>query len=150
MKKEREKMSKHYTTIKNNSSPAGTNSSGELASVKGYTYSKSPNKDENGHYVYSNPEEISPESKDCFAKEMFYDRPSGAGKTKYYVKTSSNGFLFNPWGMLSEGTQAKYDRGKGKSFWEFKEVPKKCFDFYTKFLQSRNKAWLSSAEREIQ
>lgn len=122
-------MTKHYTTIKNSTSPAGTSSSGKLKAVKGYTYSKSLKKDENGHYLYGSPEQIDSENKDCFAKEMLYERPSGDDKTKYYVKASSSGFLFNPWGMLSEGTQGKYERGKGKSFWEFKEVPKKMFRF---------------------
>jgi hypothetical protein len=68
-------------------------------------------------------------------------------KIIYYVKRNKNGKLYNPNGIYSERQQNKQMR-YGPS-WSFREVSKKAFDYYTKFLETKNEAWLSNAEREL-
>tara|TARA_A100000172_G_C3002995_1_gene96982 strand:+ start:130 stop:561 length:432 start_codon:yes stop_codon:yes gene_type:complete len=116
--------------------------------VTGYTHSSSPVKDEDGNYDYKNPKTIDENSSDCFSKKVEYEY-EGQSKEKYYVKIGTDGFIFNPWGMFSAGTQARYAKSKGRAEWKFKQVNERCFNFYNKFLQSRNSAWLTNAEREI-
>jgi len=69
------------------------------------------------------------------------------GKRLYYVKQNRYGSLYNPQGMYSERNQAKMNRYGAK--WSFKEVTQKTFDQYLKFLETKNEAWLSNAEREM-
>tara|TARA_Y100001938_G_C8033960_1_gene402262 strand:+ start:686 stop:1117 length:432 start_codon:yes stop_codon:yes gene_type:complete len=141
-------MSIHRIT-QGDKSTAGIDSSGEIVSITGYTYSRNMQKDSNGHYVISEPETIDPENKDCFSKKIDIKRPDTETLTyRYYVKSGLDGSLFDPWGMFSEGTQASYAKRQGKSSWTFKKVSKECFDFYNNFLKSRNAAWLKNAERE--
>jgi len=64
----------------------------------------------------------------------------------YYIKRGPNGHFFNPIGLYDEGKHQK--RHAGESVWVFKEVNKRAFEYYLKFLQNRNKAWLTNAERE--
>ena len=116
-------------------------------SVTGYTYSEMQSKNEKGKYDFGSPETIDPDDSDCFSKKIEYSH-EGSSKTRYYVKVGTDGFIFNPWGMFSEGTQARYAKNKGRSEWKFQQVNEKCFEFYNRFLQSRNSAWLTNAERE--
>lgn len=66
----------------------------------------------------------------------------------YQIKVSSNNQLFNPF--------SKFDREKSYSFLDnvvrptdkFINVNKTVFDFYLKFVSTKNIAWLNRAERE--
>jgi len=87
-------------------------------------------------------------SKDCLAKKVTFDGPSGL-REKFFVKSGVDGILFDPWGIMSEGSQSKFDKLRGKQSWEFKSVPKRAFEFYKTFLQTRNIAWKVNAEREV-
>lgn len=68
---------------------------------------------------------------------------------KFYIKVGTYGKIFNPMGMFSEGKNEKFIAKIGKKEFEFKEVNQKIFDLYTKFLSTKNIAWLNNAEREM-
>ena len=108
----------------------------------GYTCLQSPEKDENGHYVYNGAKEIETSSEKCYAKTVYSNN-----RERYFVKTGRDGKIFDPWGMYSEGTEKSRVRNEPK--WRFSSVSKKCFEYYLKFLQSRNSGWLVSSEREV-
>lgn len=110
--------------------------------IIGYTYLDSPEKNDSGHYVYNGAKEIDHSSEKCYAKSISYPE----NNTKHFIKTGRDGKIFNPWGMYSEGTETK-QRGN-ENYWKFSSVNEKCFEYYLKFLQSRNSGWLISAERE--
>lgn len=69
--------------------------------------------------------------------------------TKYYIKTGLYGKVYDPIGLFSEGTGAKFLARAGKKAWEFKQVNEKAFNMYLSFLRTKNKAWLTNTEREI-
>jgi hypothetical protein len=127
----------------------GEDSAGSMESTVGYTANESPDKDSSGHYVFSEPKQIEPGDEYCYAKKITIKNNNGSIRYKYFVKVGPDGRIFNPWGMFSEGTQGKYSRGRGKLEWKFTDVKEKCFDYYSKFLQSRNAGWLNNAEREL-
>ena len=138
------------TSIKGNPQNEGVDSAGKQEEETGYTASSSPTRDKAGHYTFTEPETIDVSDKKCYAKKKLIKKNDGSEKYKYYIKIGVDGFVFNPWGMFDEGTEGNYARSRGRAKWSFSEVNKKCFDFYVRFLQSRNKAWLSNAEREVQ
>tara|TARA_B100000959_G_scaffold280118_1_gene341400 strand:- start:895 stop:1287 length:393 start_codon:yes stop_codon:yes gene_type:complete len=101
-------------------------------------------------YGYTIDDEIiNPESDECFCKSVFNANPNTTVEPKHYIKTGTDGLLFNPWGMFSEGTQGDYARTRGKSKWVFSEVNHTCLGLYRWFLKTRNRAYLSNAEREM-
>jgi hypothetical protein len=105
--------------------------------VMGYTVGK----DEKGI-----PNTIDPESVDCYAKQVLIyidDEP----RTTFFVKTGLNGQLYDPWGIFTEGTQHKEAKHMGRPVWQFKQVEEDCFCNYTKYLMTRNRAFLLNAER---
>jgi len=71
-----------------------------------------------------------------------------AGQKKYYVKMSNEGKMFNPIGMMHEHHSKQIDRQRGRNVFEFTEVNLQAFNMYVRFLQSKNTAYLSHAERE--
>jgi hypothetical protein len=142
------KEQQYTTNIKNNKTKPDA-SAGIQEKEIGYTSSKSPTKDDVGRYELTGAQTIDPEDEKCYSKEIVFKISERQNKHKYYIKANSEGFLFNPWGMFSEGTEAKYEKGHGRLKWRFTEVNKRCFDFYNRFLESRNQAWLANAEREI-
>ena len=70
------------------------------------------------------------------------------GKSFYQIKISSSNQLFNPF--------SKFDSEKSYSFLDnvvrptdkFINVNRMVFDYYLKFLQTKNIIWLNKAERE--
>lgn len=68
-------------------------------------------------------------------------------KNRYYIKQGPYGRLFNPIGMYHEG-KSNHKRA-GESQWKYREVNKKVFDLYLQFLKTKNKAWLTTANREV-
>jgi len=67
----------------------------------------------------------------------------------YYIKMSTKGELYDPWGIYTEGQNHKYARHAGQSAWKYRRVTELCFKYYLNFLRSRNKAYLLNAEREV-
>lgn len=69
-------------------------------------------------------------------------------KSFYYIKSSNSNQLFNPF--------SKFDTEKSYSFLDnvvrptnkFIDVNKTTFDYYLKFIQTKNTLWLNQAERE--
>ena len=89
-------------------------------------------------------------------KEVEEDDPSAYAKTVwandktiYYVKQNKYGGLYNPNGMYSEGNASKELRHAGRPNWVFISVGRKVFNYYLKFLETKNEAWLINAEREM-
>lgn len=70
--------------------------------------------------------------------------------SKYYIKIGMYGRPYNPIGLYSEGQSAKFLTKAGKPQYTFKEVNEKTFSFYINFLTTKNTAWLSNTERELQ
>lgn len=87
---------------------------------------------------------INQENDNAFAKKTVTPN-----KTRYFVKTGAYGKIYNPIGLYSEGTSAKFMAKTGKPAWQFKEVNNKIFDMYVSFLRTKNIAWLNNAEREM-
>lgn len=69
--------------------------------------------------------------------------------TAYYIKMSTKGELYDPWGMYTEGQNHKYARHAGDSAWKYHRVKELCFKYYLNYLRSRNRAYLLNAEREV-
>lgn len=86
----------------------------------------------------------SSETSDVCAKKVI-----GEQSTKFFIKTGLYGKVYDPIGLYSEGTGAKFLARAGKKAWEFKQVNSKVFDMYLSFLRTKNKAWLTNAEREL-
>lgn len=70
--------------------------------------------------------------------------------SKYYIKVGMYGRPYNPIGLYSEGQSTKFLTKAGKPQYIFKEVNEKTFLFYINFLTTKNTAWLSNTERELQ
>lgn len=90
-----------------------------------------------------NPRTQTEKSTVC-AKKIITDKT-----TKFFIKTGVYGKIYDPIGLYSEGTAAKFLARAGKKAWEFKEVNSKVFNMYLSFLKTKNKAWLTNAEREL-
>ena len=121
-----------------------TDSAGTITGVVGYTAGQSL---QSGSHF---PNNIDPESNDCYAKriEISTKGLDSKDKSKYYIKFGISGLMYNPWGIYSEGTQNKEAKHAGRMAWVFKRVNKKAFGYYIEFLMSKNQAWLNNAERE--
>lgn len=87
---------------------------------------------------------IAKDTGEAYAKKVILN-----GKTKFYIKTGAYGKVYNPIGLYSEGTAAKFLAKTGKPAWQFKEVNGRIFDMYVSFLRTKNLAWLNNAEREM-
>ena len=137
------------TTTTSQSQPENIDYAGAVDTVLGYTANSVIPRDSRGHMVFSSPDQIDPGHDECYAKLVVIKRSEDNYYSKYFIKIGVDGQIFNPWGMFSEGTQGQFNKVLGKPEWNFTEVKEKCFEFYIKFLQSRNNAWLNNAEREI-
>ena len=89
-------------------------------------------------------EEVDENDSSAYAKSV-----NNNGKTIYYVKQNKYGRIYNPSRMYSEGNESKQLRHAGRPNWVFRDVEKKVFDYYLKFLETKNEAWLNNAEREL-
>jgi hypothetical protein len=70
--------------------------------------------------------------------------------SRFFIKIGTYGRPYNPMGMYSEGQSNKFLAKAGKPEYSFKEVNEKTFSFYVNFLSTKNTAWLSNTERELQ
>tara|TARA_R110002020_G_C16157627_1_gene763130 strand:- start:625 stop:1014 length:390 start_codon:yes stop_codon:yes gene_type:complete len=103
------------------------------------------NEDERDVVAYTTLlEEIEEDAAAAYAKVIRVN-----GRATYYVKQNKYGRLYNPSGMYSEGNESKQLRHAGRPNWVFRDVNKKVFDYYLKFLETKNEAWLNNAEREL-
>lgn len=72
------------------------------------------------------------------------------GSNKYMIRLSSNGKLFNPLSIYGIEQDKSFLNRVCRSNKKFKEVNEKAFDWYIRFLKTKNMAWLNNAEREIE
>ena len=114
-----------------------------LASPKNNKQKVTLEEDSRGSVCYTVGLETVDESSDiAYAKRVVVN-----GKEIHYVKQDRYGNLFNPQGMYSERNQSQNTRFS--KTWNFRAVTPKAFDLYLKFLETKNEAWLSNAEREL-
>jgi hypothetical protein len=100
-----------------------------------------------GHHEYideQNNPRVNKDKPNVCAKKIVSDQ-----STKFFIKTGIYGKIYDPIGLYSEGTAAKFLARAGKKAWEFKQVNSKVFEMYLSFLRTKNKAWLTNAEREL-
>lgn len=71
------------------------------------------------------------------------------GSVHYFVKANKYGKLFSPSGMYTEGQHKRFNKVLGAQEFQFKKVNLRVFELYTSFLKTKNSAWLSNAEREM-
>jgi len=91
---------------------------------------------------------IDPDDPKCYAK-LLVTKDGGEERSKYFVKINFRGELFDPWGIFSEGREKRYLKHTGKDEWNFQTVGKNAFLFYLMFLKTRNRAYLTHAQREV-
>ena len=114
-----------------------------LASPKDKQQKVSIQQDTRGSVCYTvGLEEVDESSDLAYAKRVMAN-----DKQIYYIKQDRYGNLFNPQGMYSERNQSQNTRFS--KTWDFRVVTAKAFDLYLKFLETKNEAWLSNAEREL-
>ena len=92
------------------------------------------------------PSEIDVDSPKCYAKKISM-KNINSEKVYYYVRTGTDGRLYDPEGLYTTGNAHEYSKEKGRSVYEFKLVSKEVFTHYLKFLQTKNKAWLDTCNR---
>jgi len=129
----------------------GTDSSGKVIDVIGYTLKKSITRDRVGRHRLTGPPEISIDDPKCYAKKSRISKPDGQFYEKYFIKISPDGFLYDPFGLHTEGKEAEFAREEklGRPTWSWVDITKRCFNFYLQYLETRNAGYLKNAEREI-
>jgi len=81
----------------------------------------------------------------AYAKKITMHR----GGVKYFVKRDRHGQIFNPWGLYAQGRQFATDGTRGTAEVSFTKINQKGFEYYLKFLTTKNASWLTNAQREI-
>lgn len=114
----------------------------------------STNEDPNKYYTYFGEQEwiddsgysrVDKDSDKIYAQSV----PNEHGTMHYFVKANKYGKLFNPTGMYTEGHHKRFNKVLGAQEFQFKKVNLRVFELYTSFLKTKNTAWLSNAEREM-
>jgi len=90
-----------------------------------------------------NPQ-LKSESEEVFARRILRKD----GSIKYSVRLSNTGKLFNPLSIYGQEQNHSFLNRVCRSNSKFKEVNEKTFNWYVKFLKTKNVAWLNNAERE--
>ena len=73
------------------------------------------------------------------------------GSVRYWIKLTNNSKLYNPFSIYGEEKNSSFlDRVCRNTGNKFREVSSRTFDFYLKFLQTKNAAWFNNAEREAE
>lgn len=113
------------------------NTDEKLYTLTGYEDTK----DNNGYATISKSD-----SDKIFAKQTLRKD----GTTKYLVRLSNNGKLFNPLSIYGIEQDNSFLNRVCRSNKKFREVNEKTFSWYIKFLNTKNIAWLNNAEREME
>lgn len=71
------------------------------------------------------------------------------GSFKFMIRTNNNGKLFDPTSVYGKEKYSTFLDRVCKSNDKFRTVNEKAFNWYIKFLRTKNTAWLYNAEREI-
>lgn len=70
------------------------------------------------------------------------------GTIKYTIRLSNTGKLYNPVSILGQEINNSFLNRVCRSNNKFAEVNQKVFNWYVKFLKTKNVAWLNNSERE--
>jgi len=123
-----------------------THEAGENTKIIGYTASITRADKDTVHK--DEAPQVAPDDPKCYAK-LFITTEKEQETLKYFLKVNFSGELFDPWGIFSEGRERKYLKHTGRNEWNFQTVNKNAFLFYLMFLKTRNKAYLTHAQREV-
>lgn len=109
---------------------------------------------DNSYKIIDEPNEIKVVSvhdhASCAKEEVYVNQ--NETKRYYYVKRGCVGHLagrfFNPYNnMLSVHQMRGYDTQSGRAYFEYAMVTEEIFQFYLKFLRTKNPAYLTTSER---
>lgn len=90
--------------------------------------------------------DIEAEDRDiAFAKVVRID----GGDPHYSVRRDSAGRILDPLGMFSERNHNKMRHHTQRRQWEWVEVNKRVFEYYVRYLETKNRAHYINAEREV-
>lgn len=70
------------------------------------------------------------------------------GTPIFYIKSDMARRLANPWDAISSVSQeTRFTKRTGRPAWTFMKVNQECFEFYLKFLDTRNTSYYRTCER---
>mgnify|MGYP003333029329 CR=1 FL=1 len=72
------------------------------------------------------------------------------GSIKYLIRTGLDKKLYNPISPIDKESNRQFLDRVSRSNDRFRSVNQKVFDWYLRFLQTKNTAWLYNAEREAE
>lgn len=98
--------------------------------------------DDENPVLHSTVRDLAEERPDAFAKKVLT-----GSRYNYFIKRSHDGKFLNPIGLYDENRHQA--RRLGQDLFTYKQVNRKAFEFYVKFLKTKNRAWLQNAEREV-
>jgi hypothetical protein len=81
------------------------------------------------------------ENTQCFCKSVMCGK-----KTTYYIKTDKYTILYDPWALFKTQQETK-NYGQIKPNFQYTKVPLESFNYYRKYLKTRNKAYFTHADR---
>lgn len=70
-----------------------------------------------------------------------------SNESGFFVKIGDHGKLFNPYNLLSVGSERK--QSMGRSLWRMKRVTQEVFNDYVNFLRTKNELYIRLAERKL-
>jgi hypothetical protein len=83
---------------------------------------------------------------DCYCKAVKFECED---EFVYYVRSNTRGDFADPWGIYADSYQnAKMAEHRGEPLWRFKRVTESVFLTYTKYLATRNSAYLRTSQRD--
>lgn len=97
--------------------------------------------DDSGYPIINNPKKES----DVLA----YKTQKVNGDYKFMIRINADRKLYNPLSIYGKDRSFRLLDNITRSNLEYKEVNSIAFDFYLRFLSTKNTAWLNKAEREI-
>lgn len=69
--------------------------------------------------------------------------------TKFFIKMSNGGRIFDPIGMFDETQRLRESRHAGRPNWTWRTTKETVFKFYIEYLKTKNASYLLNAERNI-
>jgi len=80
---------------------------------------------------------------DCYCKLVVVQ-----GTPVFYIKADLSNVLANPWEAITSFSQEqRFAKRTGRPAWKFIKVTQACFEFYLKFLDTRNANYYRTCER---
>lgn len=123
-----------------------------------YIYTNNGSKEQSGseYYGIKDTEDLIDKEGNCVIltdvpnnKVLAYKTKRADGTHKYMIKINYEKKLFNPLSIYGKDKTYNLLGNTTRSNLVYKEVNSIVFDFYLKFLSSKNIAWLNKAERAV-